>query len=95
MYTGSELLIGSQLNWAWHFIRDQWLYFPWFKRHAENRLERTLPSPQQLHDQVLEVLKTITTYDKSYRAAFRYPMAETVKGLNVPTLISYPALPTT
>ena len=22
-------LMGTQLNWAWHFIRDQNFFFPW------------------------------------------------------------------
>jgi pimeloyl-ACP methyl ester carboxylesterase len=63
-------LIGSQFQRAFMFCRDQYIFWPWFETAAINRRDGGLPSPQILHDWVLEVCKSITTYHLSYRAAF-------------------------
>ncbi len=66
-------LNGSQFNWAWHFQRDQFLFWPWFQRDADHRRDTGLPEADDLHDMVVEILKSIRTYHHSYRAAFRHP----------------------
>jgi len=81
--------IGGQVNWAWHFVRDQHLFFPWFKRDAAHRYVRDMPDPATLHALFLEVAKAVTTYHLSYRAAFRYSMAEAVPRLSHPTLLAF------
>lgn len=64
---------GTQFTWAWHFIRDQVLHFPYFRRTpAFRRTEAVMPRPEALHAIVLDVLKALTTYHKGYRAAFRH-----------------------
>jgi pimeloyl-ACP methyl ester carboxylesterase len=63
-------LIGSQYHRAFMFCRDQYVFWPWFETAAINRRQGGLPSPQALHDWVLEVCKSINTYHLSYRAAF-------------------------
>lgn len=63
-------LAGSQFLKAFMFCRDQYLFWPWFETAAANRREGGLPSPETLHDWVLEVCKSATTYHLSYRAAF-------------------------
>lgn len=64
--------IGSQLNWAWHFVRDNALFWPWFKRDAAHVRKVGLPTPEILHEKVVEVLKAVRSYHHSYRAAFAY-----------------------
>lgn len=80
---------GGHVMWAWHFCRDQYIYFPWFKKDKDHRVPLDLPDAAFLHDKFIEIMKGITTYHKSYRAAFRYPMAEKVPGLTQPTLITF------
>ena len=81
---------GTHIMWCWHFIRDQYLFFPWFKKTAANRYAaRDLPDAHFLHEKFIEVMKGITTYHKSYRAAFRYAMRDTVPQLKVPTLLAF------
>ena len=64
---------GQHLVWAWHFVRDQVLHFPYFRRTpAFRRAEAAIPSPEAIQPIVLEVLKGLTTYHKGYRAAFRH-----------------------
>jgi pimeloyl-ACP methyl ester carboxylesterase len=68
--------IGSQFHWAWHFVRDQAWFFPYFERdRAHNRGIGSL-SPDALHLVTVEVLKSIRTYHHAYRAAFAHPSQE-------------------
>lgn len=65
---------GYQLLWAFNFVRDQALHFPYFLRDPEHRLmTRPVAGAEELHLRTVEVLKALTTYHKSYRAAFVYP----------------------
>lgn len=63
---------GTHLVWAFHFVRDQALYFPHFERDPEHRLPGFMPSNQALTDGAIDVLKALGTYAKPYIAAFRY-----------------------
>ncbi len=76
---------GTHYVWAWHFIRDQVLHFPYFRRTPEFRRETaTMPSAAALHTIVLDVLKALTTYHKGYRAAFRHNDAERIPLITQP-----------
>lgn len=79
--------IGSQLTWAWHFVRDQAFYFPWFKRDTAHARTGGLPPAKVLHSTVVEVLKSIRTYHLAYRAAFRHPKRDRLPLATVPTLV--------
>ena len=79
--------LGRHLMWGWHFARDQWIWFPWFDKRNDKRVSLDLPPPAFLHDLFVEIMKSLTTYHRSYRAAFRYDMAEAVPRLSQPTLI--------
>ncbi|MDG2318859.1 MAG: alpha/beta hydrolase [Rhodospirillaceae bacterium] len=68
---------GQHLIWAWNFVRDQVLHFPYFRRTPEFRQPgASMPSPEAIQPIVLDVLKGLTTYHKGYRAAFRHPDRE-------------------
>lgn len=79
-------LNGSYLMWAWHFCRDQYLFWPWFRRDAGHARENGLPEPRVLHERLVEVLKALGTYHRTYRAAFRHPKRERLPLITVPTL---------
>ncbi len=62
---------GQHLIWAWNFVRDQVLHFPYFKRTPEFRqVNASMPPTESIQQIVLEVLKGLTTYHKGYHAAF-------------------------
>ncbi len=82
-------LMGTQINWAWHFIRDQNFFFPWYKKTRENQRLNGLQSADKLHDSAVEVLKSIETYHLAYRAAFRYPKREKLQKIKKPLMIIY------
>jgi pimeloyl-ACP methyl ester carboxylesterase len=63
---------GRQFTWAWHFVRDQSIHFPYFKRDPDHRLNNPMPDADALHRSVVEVLKAVTTYHNGYRAVFRH-----------------------
>lgn len=81
-------LMGGQFNWAFHYCRDQYLFWPWYERTAEARREIGLPAPEVLHDFVVEVLKALGTYHLSYRAAARHPKRLRLPLIAVPTLVT-------
>ena len=81
-------LDGLYLLTGWHYIRDYFLFFPWFRRDAGHRRPTGLPAPEVIHDKLMEVLRNGTTYSKPYRAAFRYPMDEKLTRLRLPTLVT-------
>lgn len=80
--------IGSQLNWAWHFVRDNALFWPWFRRDAAHVRKVGLPAPEVLHEKVIEVLKAVSSYHHSYRAAFAYDKRARLPLVKVRTLVA-------
>lgn len=69
-------LEGRHLVWAFQFMRDQNIFFPWFKRDAEHLRGMGIVAPELLHKATVEVLKALTTYHKAYRAAFSHRVRE-------------------
>jgi pimeloyl-ACP methyl ester carboxylesterase len=79
---------GSQLGWIWNFVRDAYLFWPWYKRDAAHRRPLGLPSAEELHEKVVEVLKSARTYHLSYNAAIGYDKEPRLKLVTVPTLLA-------
>ena len=79
-------LHGGHIAFAWHFVRDAALFFPWNRTDAEHRRPTGLPDAVTLHENVLEVIKAIGTYHRSYRASIAYPHRERLALVPVPTL---------
>lgn len=78
---------GAQLWWAWHFVRDQAWFFPYFERDPAHLRGVAQPSAEVLHAVTLEVLKSVRTYHLAYRAAFRHPDRERLPLVRVPTFV--------
>jgi pimeloyl-ACP methyl ester carboxylesterase len=88
---------GRQFTWAFQFVRDQALHFPHYARDPAHRLmTRAVPSAEQLHASTVEVLKGLTSYHKSYRAAFAYRATQRLPLIGAPTqfLLGATELPT-
>jgi pimeloyl-ACP methyl ester carboxylesterase len=81
-------LDGTHLIWIWHFVRDAYLFWPWYKRDAAQVRDVGLPSADSLHDKFVEVAKAARTYHLSYRAAIAYDKAKRLPLLTTPTLLS-------
>lgn len=79
-------LQAGYLMWIYHFVRDTYMYWPWYRLDREHRRDGGLPAPEVLHARLVEVLKAATTYHHSYRAAIGYDKRARVPLLKVPTL---------
>lgn len=79
---------GRHLLWTWHFVRDQWLFWPWFKRDKAHRRELDLPDPTYLNAVVLDVLKSLGSFRLGYRASFSYEKETRLPLLRTPTLVA-------
>ncbi len=79
-------LDGAYLQQAFTFLRDQFLFWPWYARTPEARRNAGLPPPEWLHDWLVEVLKANTTYPLAYHAAFRWEAAARLALVKVPML---------
>ena len=77
---------GSQLRFVWNFVRDEFCFFPWYELNAANRMGRTLPSADAIHDKTVEMLKAVRTYHIFIRAGLGYPGQQRLPGITVPTL---------
>lgn len=77
---------GMYLMWAWHFVRDTFMFWPWYRLDAAHRRAGGLPEAAVLHAKVVDVLKAATTYHLSYRAAIGYDKRARIPLLQVPTL---------
>jgi pimeloyl-ACP methyl ester carboxylesterase len=79
---------GLHATWAWHFVRDTYMFWPWYRLDAAHRRAIGLPPARVLHEKYVEVLKAIETYHHSYRAAFRYDRRARLPTIRVPTLVA-------
>jgi pimeloyl-ACP methyl ester carboxylesterase len=79
-------LHGTHVAWAWHFVRDTFMFWPWYRTDASHRRSIGLPSPGILHGKFVDVLKAIETYHLSYRAAFRFDKRKRFPEIPVRTL---------
>ena len=81
---------GRQFVWAFNFVRDQALHFPWFMRDPEHRLKGPVPPAVVLHRAALDVLKALDTYADPYIAAFEYRAYERMPHVQAPVLLLKP-----
>lgn len=79
---------GVSIARAWQYVRDYYLFFPWFARGAENRRPTGLPEPAIVQEKFIEILRNGQTYGRSYRAGLRYPLTARLSKVTHPTLIS-------
>jgi pimeloyl-ACP methyl ester carboxylesterase len=79
---------GSQIHLLWNFVRDAYLFWPWYRKDAAHRRPTGLPDAQVLHDKVVEVLKAARTFHIPYQAALAYDKKARLPLVHVPTLVT-------
>lgn len=79
--------IGSQLNWAWHYVRDQMIFFPHFKKDAEHIRAGGSLDADYLHDLTVNLLRNITHYHKTYHAVFQHDVMPRIARIAQPLAI--------
>ena len=78
---------GSQFNFLWHLARDQHLFSPGLKEIKSLQKPNGLPSPKQLHEKTVELLKSAETYHFALKCKLKYPTEEKLGELSVPLVI--------
>lgn len=81
-------MAGTHLIKAWAYVRDYFVFYPWFQPKPEFIRGTGLPSADTMHEKVIEVLKNGRTYGICYRAGLRYPLAEKLPQVKVPVLLA-------
>ena len=80
---------GGHLLQCWHQMRDQGIYYPWFKRNRDGVIWREpFLATDMVHERVCSLLKAGNMYRTAYRAHFVYPTYEKLAQTPVPTLLA-------
>jgi pimeloyl-ACP methyl ester carboxylesterase len=79
---------GAHLLRAWHVVRDTYLFWPWFQQDAAHARAVGVPELRQLHDKVIEVLKSVDSFGDLYRAAFLHAKDERLPLVAQPALVT-------
>ncbi len=77
---------GEHFIWAWNFIKDMGLYFPYYKRDAEHYLGKEPWPAAVINSYVIETMKARDHYYKGYNAVFRHQTFKRLPLVSVPTL---------
>ena len=81
---------GAHLPWMWARMRDQTLFFPWYKKEPAARMEFDLPEPGLTHDRLIDFLRAEDGGRVAYQAAFAYPTRERIGEVRAPVyLVNY------
>ena len=73
---------GTHLIKAWHMVRDQELFAPWYKRdkaHAIKNVDSAQLAPEVIHRRTVDLFKMGDLYRAAYAAHFTYPAAQRLK----------------
>lgn len=79
--------LGSQFHWAWHFIRDQMIFYPYYKKDSAHRRPEGVFDARILHDLTMDVLGSLESYHQPYEAVFRHDVRSALQRLEVPVLV--------
>lgn len=77
---------GTQFHKAWIRTRDQFLWFPWYRKSAETMRAQKLPPPAVMHERAMDIFKGILGAHVPYRLAVLYPSEQRLPLIRVPTL---------
>ena len=80
---------GGHLMQCWHQMRDQGIYYPWFKRTREAVIWRDpFLATDMVHERVCSLLKAGNMYRTAYIAHFTYPTYDRIARSPIPTLLA-------
>ncbi len=78
---------GSHLLWSWTRLREQHIFFPWYRISEETRMKSDLPDANQIHDNLMEFFRAGDEYRKPYGAAFMFEGDRVAPTFKSPTII--------
>jgi pimeloyl-ACP methyl ester carboxylesterase len=79
---------GGHLAWAWHFVGELFLHFPYYQRDPAHRLHHSpMPSAAARQALAVDLIKALPTYHLAYQSVFAHRTAERLPLLRQPTLL--------
>ncbi len=79
---------GLHLIAAWNYVRDTYLFWPWFETDAAHARGVGLPPLDEMHDKVVEVIKAMDHFGAYYRAAFLHEKPALLPRIAGPVLVT-------
>ena len=83
---------GGHLAQIWSMRRDGHMYFPWYRRTLETRIDLDLSHPaileSSLHEGVMDHLRATPTYALTYQAAFAYVPDAALRAVQCPVIVA-------
>ncbi|MBK6596711.1 MAG: alpha/beta fold hydrolase [Proteobacteria bacterium] len=79
---------GSHLTWLWSRMREQTIFFPWYRKGLADRLDFDVPAPEMLQAAALDMLRSGDHYRVGYRAAFTMRSDQALREMRVPVLVT-------
>lgn len=79
---------GTHLLKIFHYVRDTYLFWPWYDTSPAGARGIGLPPLDEMHDKAVEVIKAMESYEQLYRAAFRHVKEPLLARVAVPTLVT-------
>ncbi len=85
----SPLWHGGHLQQCWHQMRDQGIFYPWFKNIKENIIWREPHlETKMVHGRVCTLLKAGNMYATAYKSHFKYETLKKLSKITVPLLLA-------
>ena len=79
---------GAHLTWLWARMREQLIFFPWYRKSLADRMYVDLPPPAALHAGLLDFMRSGDHYRVGYRAAFTMRSDLALRETRVPVLVT-------
>lgn len=77
---------GTHLAWLWSRLRDQLVYYPWYRRSADVRIEWPM-TLAEIEAAAADLLAAGDNYRGAYRAVLDHDIAPDLHALRVPTAL--------
>jgi pimeloyl-ACP methyl ester carboxylesterase len=75
---------GSHMVWAWVRMRDQMMFYPWYRKTAQTRMTFDIPGPEFLQPFTMDYFRSANAGIRAYKAAFTYDAITGLKGMTAP-----------
>jgi pimeloyl-ACP methyl ester carboxylesterase len=79
---------GGHLTWLWARLREQTIFFPWYRPTRAARMKLDVPAPDLLQAAAVDFLRSGDNYRKAYRAAFDYRGEDALRSVRAPLMIT-------
>lgn len=77
---------GGHLAWLWNRMREQVIFFPWYRRTDAARMDYPVSPPDRLHANVMDFMLAGDNYRAAYGAALGYDKKADIAAVTVPAL---------